>query len=83
MVSSYIADFVIDKYANPARVRGNALFWVRAGDVHDAIGLKNRLPAVCATLGSNRFESVARARRIAVDGPTNGANSFWVYRLLE
>ena len=78
-----ITNHVTEKYVKPARARGDAVFWVKAKDVHEALGLVNSYPTVCSKLGSNAFQNATRSQRIAVDGPTNGANSFWVYRLLE
>src|SRR4051812_1402258 len=34
-------------YLEPARARGESTVSIRAGDVHSALGYKNRLPLVC------------------------------------
>ncbi len=65
----------------PARARGAATVSIRAGDVHSALGFKNRLPLVCSALGANVFEELARVERIGVEGPLNGANAVFTFRL--
>ena len=40
-----IREFVNEHYVQPARKRGNQTFIIRAGDVHDDMGLDSRLPA--------------------------------------
>ncbi len=66
---------------DPARSRGETAVRIRAGDVHTALGYKNRLPLVCAALGANVFEELAHVQRISLEGPTNGANAVFSFRL--
>jgi 5-methylcytosine-specific restriction protein B len=42
-----IRQFVIDRYIEQARALGRSEITVRAGDVHQAMGLANAMPAVC------------------------------------
>ncbi|HEX75309.1 MAG TPA: hypothetical protein G4O12_01865 [Dehalococcoidia bacterium] len=76
-----IGQFVIGKYITPARNRGDYVVGVRSGEVHDDMGLHQKLPAVCSVLGSNTFNRTAKVRRIAVEGPINGASTLFMYRL--
>jgi hypothetical protein len=55
---------------------------IRAGDVHSALGFKNRLPLVCSSLGTKIFQDLCGIERTAVDGPLNGANATFTFRLL-
>ena len=64
-----------------ARANGEHAVVIRAGDIHTELGLNNRMPQVVAVLGSDRFEKAAVVKRIAVDGPINGANTLFVYRI--
>ncbi len=77
--------YVIDNYIQPARVCGDCVVGVRAGDFHRGTkGLRNKgteVLDVCSKLGSNVFQRDARVKRIALEGPTNGANALFVYRL--
>jgi len=70
------------KYIEPARSRGEKQVSIRAGDVHEAMGYKNRMPLVCSALGAITFEDKCRVRRVGVDGPLNGANTIFRFVLL-
>jgi hypothetical protein len=76
-----IRQFVLDRYVSPARAKGESKITIRAGDVHRAMGLANRMPAVCNAIGGNRFEDIARATLINRTGPANGANVYFEFRL--
>lgn len=69
-------------YVQPARSAGEKEFSIRAGDVHEAMGYKNRMPLVCSAIGAAIFSETNAARRISVDGPLNGANTVFRFRLL-
>jgi hypothetical protein len=69
-------------YVEPARTCGDSTITIRAGDVHSALGYKNRYPLVCAALGASTFEEAYRVQRVAVDGPLNGANTVFTFRIL-
>jgi 5-methylcytosine-specific restriction enzyme B len=47
---------------------------IRAGDVHQAMGLSNALPAVCSAIGSDKFGELAGVKLVTHAGPANGAN---------
>jgi hypothetical protein len=74
--------FVKEEYVQPARVSGVTEIVVRAGDVHKEMGLANALPAVCAAVGSSKFETFAGVRAVAKDGPANGSNVFFRFEIL-
>lgn len=76
-VRRYCKDNIIDQ----ARARGDKQIAIRAGDVHTAMGYKNRLPLVCSALGANKFEEFAGVERVSITGPTNGANAIFTYRI--
>jgi len=76
-----ITQHVINNYIVPARNRGDYVVGVLSGDIHKALGKHDQLPQVCSKLGSNVFQREARVRRIALEGPTNGAKALFVYRL--
>lgn len=77
-----IREFVNRRYILPARNTGQRTVSVRAGDVHREMNLVQRLPAVCSALGSHKFERLFNVTRVAIDGPTNGANAIFTYELL-
>jgi len=76
-----IREFCIREYVEPARTRKEHTVTIRSGDVHASMKLSQRLPAVCAALGSDRFEKAARVRRLVIDGPLNGASTLFVFAL--
>lgn len=81
-VADRIREYVNDQYVEAARRQGHKQFTVRAGDVHAAMSLKNKLPAVSSALGSNRFLQECRLRRISVEGPLNGSNCELTFEVL-
>ena len=80
-VADDIRQFCVEQYVEPARRRGDYVVAIRSGDVHNRMELGQRMPAVCGALGAEKFEQLARVRRIAIDGPLNGASTLFVFRL--
>jgi hypothetical protein len=76
-----IRQFAVDHYVGPARAEGRAQVTIRAGDVHQAMGLTNALPAVCSAIGSNKFGQLAGVTLVTHDGPANGANVYFQFSL--
>ena len=64
-----IRSFVNKEYVEPARRRGESSVTVRAGDVHRALGLKNRVPLVCSALRGKKFLDAHGLRIAGVEGP--------------
>ena len=77
-----IRQYAIDRYIVPARGRADKSVTIRSGDIHEGMGLRASYPAVCAALGTETFESLARIRRTACEGPLNGANLLLTFELL-
>jgi len=50
-----IREFVVNNYVLPAIKEGKRIIVIRAGEVHKAMGLVNRVPAVINALGSRKF----------------------------
>ena len=68
-------------YINPARPNAPATVTIRAGDVHEALGYKNRLPLVCAAIGATKFAESERLTRLEIRGPAQGANTVFVFQV--
>ena len=64
-----IRAYARDRMVAPCRDAGVHGFSIRAGDVHDAMGLKARLPAVCAALRSRKFQEQSGIELLRVEGP--------------
>lgn len=77
-----VRSFVIERWIEPARAAGTGIVRVRVGDVHDAMGLQMRQAAVAAALGANKFQELAKVRRVAIEGPSQGANCVFKFELL-
>ena len=77
-----IREHGLEHYVNPARVAGEREVEIRAGDVHDGMGLANRVPAVCGALGTEIFLDMARLRLLERRGPEQGMNAVFRYETL-
>ena len=77
-----IRDFVQQNYIEPARRRGEHEITIRAGEVHSAMKLVDRMPAVCGALGANTFQKECRVRLVKREGPHQGANLRLTFELL-
>lgn len=76
-----IRTFCYERFIEPARARGDIQITIRAGDIHDFMGLKSRMPAVCGALGTNKFLKEYNLELRNREGPTCGANVFFTFEL--
>ncbi len=70
------------RYIHPARAAGKIEISIRAGDVHEAMGYRNRMPLVCSAIGALIFSEQNSVRRLAIEGPMNGANTVFRFQLI-
>ncbi len=77
-----VRSYCKEHYIIPARTKGVSQITIRSGDVHKELGYKNRLPLVCAALGAEKFENMARVKRLSFEGPVNGANTKFTFRII-
>ena len=61
------------------RRRGERIFTVNVGAVHKALALSNRVPLVCAALGSKKFLTENQLRLISKTGPPSGQSTTVTY----
>jgi 5-methylcytosine-specific restriction enzyme B len=73
--------YCVRHYVQSARAAGKTEFSIRAGDVHEDMGYKNRIPLVCSAIGASTFSENNGLLRLAVEGPLNGANTIFRFRL--
>ena len=73
-----IRQYVVSEMIAPARVATERQIVIRARDVHQAMGLEKRVPAVCGALDAAKFYDEAQVRLIRRSGPHQGANAEWV-----
>lgn len=76
-----IRKFVWEQLILPARSDGLETVEIRAGDVHAALGLSNRMPAICSALRSSKFEELAGVVTVSILGPRVGANVYFRFAL--
>lgn len=76
-----IRRFVLENYIKPARTRSETRVEVVTGDVHRAMALDNKMPAVCSALGSGKFEELAGVKIIDRQGPANSSTVRFTYEL--
>src|SRR5690606_1338480 len=69
-----------DRIIRPALAAGSGEIVVRAGDVHSAMRLTSRLPAVCAVLESRKFAEQYGLVLVRREGPPRGSNVFFHFR---
>jgi 5-methylcytosine-specific restriction protein B len=72
-----IREHVRNELISPARRSGRSQITIRAGDVHRAMGLQNRMPAVCGALDAAKFYDEAGVTLVTRSGPHQGANARW------
>ena len=73
--SSLVRRYVRDHYVRPAKRAGRSTFRVVAGEVHRALGLKNRVPLVCNALSSRKFLEENSLRLLDRTGPPSGQST--------
>ena len=77
-----IREFALERYVVPARAAGHQEVVIRAGDLHNEMRLSNRAPAVCGAPGTNLFLDMADVRLLAREGPGQGMNAIFRYRII-
>lgn len=70
-----VRQYVSRHYIEPARDRGDTKVTVSVGEVHKALGLKNRVPLVCTALRSRKFLDENRLELREDQGPPSGLST--------
>jgi hypothetical protein len=73
--SDLVRQHAQEKYISVARRRGQSTVIINVGAVHKALGLRNRVPLVCAALGSKKFLKENKLRLVARTGPRSGQST--------
>lgn len=77
-----IRAFAYERCLKTAREGGIKTVTVRAGDVHDEMGLKDKIPSVCGALGTKKFLKQYNLRLVKREGPSCSANVYFTYEIL-
>ena len=70
-------------YIQPARSKGDTHICICAKDVHRQMKLSHRERAVCGALRAIKFQKTQRLKRITEVGPPNGANTVFIFEILN
>jgi hypothetical protein len=73
--SDLIRQHAYEEYISAARRRGAKTLSINAGVVHRALALNNRVPLVCAALGSRKFLTEYGLRILSKTGPPSGQST--------
>jgi hypothetical protein len=73
--SDAIRRHAYQKYVVEAQRRKEKLISINVGDVHREMGLSNRVPLVCAALGSKKFLKQHGLRIVSKTGPPSGQST--------
>jgi len=68
-----------ERYISAARRRGEKTVAINVGEVHRALALNNRVPLVCAALGSKKFLTQHGLRMVSKTGPPSGQSTTVTY----
>jgi hypothetical protein len=78
-----VQQHVLTNYLGPAKARGEKTIQIKAGDVHRDLHWTNRVPSVCTTLGSKKFQRETGLELIRKEGPPSGmgTRAIFTYRV--
>jgi hypothetical protein len=71
-LSEEIQKYVKAAYLEPAKRRGESTIRIKAGDVHRDLHWVNRVPSVCTTLSSKKFQRQTGLELVSKEGPPSG-----------
>jgi hypothetical protein len=74
-----VRQHAVEVYVGAARRGGARTFTINVGAVHKALALSNRVPLVCAALGSKKFLTENHLRLISKTGPPSGQSTTVTY----
>jgi hypothetical protein len=77
--SDLVRQHASDQYLAAARKRGDRTVTINVGTIHKALALNNRVPLVCAALGSKKFLTENHLRLISKTGPPSGQSTTVTY----
>jgi hypothetical protein len=77
--SDQVRRYAAQEHISAARRRGQETVSINVGAVHRALGLHNRVPLVCAALGSRKFLVENNLRLVSKTGPPSGQSTTVTY----
>ena len=77
-----IRQYATIHYIEPARRAGCDTVSIRAGNVHEAMGLIRRVPAVCDAMRAQKFMDMANVKVESITGPKQSTTTTFHCRIL-
>ena len=74
-----IRRFSFQNFVRPALKAKTSEISIRAGDVHTAMHLRDRMPAVCGALRSGKFAALCDIDLLRRKGPPQGSNAVFIF----
>lgn len=83
--SDAVRRYAYEKYVSAAQRRREKTVSINVGEVHRALALNNRVPLVCAALGSKKFLTEHGLRILSKTGPPSGQSTTvtFTYEFME
>jgi 5-methylcytosine-specific restriction enzyme B len=81
ILADQIREYVLQNEINPARAKGLKTVSFGSGDIHEGMGLVDRMPAVCGAIDAEKFLGYASVRLISRSGPPQSSTVRWVFEL--
>jgi hypothetical protein len=76
-----VREYVYENYVKPARDSGQDTVTIKSGDVHDEMGLGNKIPSVCGALDTKKFQKKYELELEEKKGPTCGVNVYYTFKI--
>ena len=80
-LAELIRTYVLNEIILPAQLNNRKFVIVRSGDVHEALCLENRMPAVCEAIDSKIFIQQCKIKLVARKGPKLSNTVEWVFEI--
>jgi len=83
--SDRIRGYANEQYIRPARQNAGTVIRIKAGDIVNGLGLKNKTPNVCTALRSKKFRERYGLELLGEQGPPSGMSTtvVFTYRVLN
>lgn len=76
-----IRAFAAERYVVPARLAGEDVVVISAGDVGRLMGLTSHMPNVCSALGGSKFEGLANVTLVDRAGPAASTTTAFMFSI--
>jgi len=71
-----VREYAYENYIKPAKDGGKDTVTIKSGDIHDGMGLENKIPSVCGALDTKKFQKQYNLEPEKKKGPACGVNVY-------